>query len=279
MDDVAISVQRLSVRFAGRGRAPAVHAVRDLDLEACRGEITGLLGPNGSGKTTLLRVLCADQRITSGAVRVLGRTPGDRANARAVGVQHDAKLPFPHASARELLEYFGALLDLKRVYARARAELLIERLDLEHARDRAIRTFSTGMTRRLAFAAAMLAEPELLLLDEPTAGLDPNGSLLVGGMLREFADAGGAVLMASHHLQEVEETCDRVHLLRHGEIALSGTLDEVLGTDEETLTTRGLDSNGHAAVEAAVEAAGGEAIRWARARRHMFSLFREPGPS
>lgn len=275
MQDSAISVEHLGVRFAGRGRRPTVEALDDVSLDVTRGSICGLLGPNGSGKTTLLRVLDGQLAPTHGTVRVLGRPPSARANVRDVGVQHDAPLPFPHASARELLEYFGALLDLPKAYVRSRAALLIERLDLGHARERAIRTYSTGMARRLGFAAAVLAEPDLLLLDEPTAGLDPIGSLLVCEALREFAANGGTVLLASHHLQEVEQISDRIVLLRDGRVRTEGTIDDVLGTDDDLLTTRGLNEAGREAVEATVEACGGRALGWRRARRHLFALFRD----
>ena len=130
------------------------------------------------------------------------------------------------------------------------------------------------MARRLALAAALLAKPDLLLLDEPTSGLDPHGSLEVIQILEELAAGGAAVVMASHHLQEVEQLCHQVAVLHRGRVAASGTLDELLGTGEKTLVIEGLDEPGLARVERAAKEAGGQTRRDAT-RQHLFALFRE----
>ncbi len=275
MDEVVISVSGLCVRFAGRGSIEPVTALDGVDLELRRGEITGLLGPNGSGKTTLLRVLSGDLAATSGSVSVLGTHPGDPRTVSRLGVQPDAKLPFPHLGAAELLEYLGTLTGMPRLAARAKAAALIERLALLGAGRRPVRTFSTGMARRLGIAAAMLTDPEVLLLDEPTAGLDPNGSLLVCEMLQELAGRGRAVLVASHHLQEVEQISDRIYLLHRGKVATEGALDDVLGTDQFELLVSGLDEARRERIAQAVVESGGKPEAWRRARRHLFALFRE----
>jgi ABC-2 type transport system ATP-binding protein len=138
----------------------------------------------------------------------------------------------------------------------------------------AIRNYSTGMHRRLALAVALLADPEVLLLDEPTSGLDPDGSLLVIDILRERATAGTAVLLASHHLQEVEQICGRIYLLGKGKVISAGTVDDLLGTGELNLVVRNLDDTGLAAVEAVVQESGGEIVRRGKEREHLFALFR-----
>src|SRR6185369_1339138 len=142
----------------------------------------------------LLEVLSGSLAPSAGTVRVLGRFPGDRALVTAVGYQPAGPLPFPMLSATAFLEYFGALLELPRPVMRERVARWLERLDLQNTGKRPIKTFSSGMTRRLAVAAALLAEPRVLLLDEPTAGLDPRGTQAVLEIVRERQSRGDTVI-------------------------------------------------------------------------------------
>jgi ABC-2 type transport system ATP-binding protein len=270
----AISVRQLAVTFPARGRQPAVAALRPIDFEVAQGRIVGVLGPNGSGKSTLLRVLAGRQRPSSGDVRLLDLPPDAPALRRRVAWQPEGPLPLDVLSAREFLQWVGAEVGLANADADARAERWLTRLDLLHAGRRWIRTFSTGMHKRLALAAALLADPEVLLLDEPTAGLDPFGSETVMAILRERAAAGATVLMASHHLLEVEEVCDEVLVLQDGEIQARGRLDDLLGGDAHAIVVRGLDAGGLDAVAAAARARGGDVLRVERPRDHLFALFR-----
>ena len=273
----AISAQQLAVTFAGRGRRPAVPALQPLDLDVPAGRIVGVLGPNGSGKTTLLRVLAGLQPPTAGRVTVLGEAPASSSLVRRVAFQPEGELPLAALSAPEYLAFVGAELGLDNAVSDARSAALLERLDLTHARRRRIRTFSTGMQKRLALAAAMLGEPDVLLLDEPTSGLDPFGSETVMAMLRERAAAGAAVLMASHHLLEVEEICDEVLLLHGGRVRARGTLDELLAREGHALVVEGLDDDAVRALADDAARRGAAAVRVERPRRHLFELFRRLG--
>ena len=270
----AISAQQLAVTFPGRGRKPAVAALQPTDFAIDPGRIVGVLGPNGSGKTTLLRVLAGLQAPTGGRVDVLGRPADDGQLLRRVAFQPEAALPLTALSAPEYLAFIGAELGLPNAESDRRAAQWIDRLDLAHAKRRRIRTFSTGMQKRLALAAALLGEPELLLLDEPTSGLDPFGSETVMAILRERAAAGTTVLMASHHLLEVEEICDEVILLHRGKLSARGTLDDLLATDDHALVVRGLGDDALASISKAVDDHGGEVLRIDRPRDHLFALFR-----
>lgn len=272
----AISAQQLAVTFPGRGRRPAVEALRPLDLDVAAGRVLGILGPNGSGKTTLLRVLAGLQRPTGGTVQLLERPADDRSLRTRVAYQSEGELPLQALSAPEYLQFIGAELGLDNAVSDQRAAALLDRLELRHAHRRRIRTFSTGMKKRLALAGALLCEPELLLLDEPTAGLDPFGTATVAAILRERAAAGTTVLMASHHLLEVEEICDEVVLLHGGVVRARGTLDELLAAgDEHTVVVRGLADDRLDALRADVQRHGGEVLRVERPRRHLFALFRQ----
>ena len=268
----AISVQQLAVSF--RTRQGSVAALQPLDLELGAGRIVGILGPNGSGKTTLLRVLAGLQTPTAGRVQLLDRPANDPALRRLVAFQPDGPLPLGVLSAPEFLAYVGAQLGLPNAVSDARAQAWLERLELQHAGRRWVRTFSSGMQKRLALAAALLGEPSILLLDEPTSGLDPIGSGVVMQILRERAAAGMTILMASHHLLEVEEICDEVLVLQGGVLRARGTLAELLGTDADSLVVRGLDHDQLQQLAQAATALGGEVLRTERQRDHLFALFR-----
>jgi ABC-2 type transport system ATP-binding protein len=270
----AISVRQLAVTFRGRGRTTAVHALQPLDLDVARGRIVGVLGPNGSGKTTLLRVLAGAQLPSSGSATVLGEPPASPRLRARVAWQPEGALPLGVLSAREYLAWIGAELGLPNADADARAEHWLARLDLAHTGRRWLRTFSTGMQKRLALAAALLVDPEVLLLDEPTSGLDPFGSETLMTVLRERAAAGATVLLASHHLLEVESVCDEVVVLHDGVLRARGTLAELLATDAHALVVRGLDDGALAALANDARARGGEVLRVERPRDHLFALFR-----
>ncbi len=268
----AISVQQLAVTFGGR-RAP-VHALHPLDLTLETGRIVGVLGPNGSGKTTLLRVLAGLQHPTGGNATILGEAPDSARNRVRVAFQPEEPLPLGVLSAPEFLAWVGAELGLSNAESDARAARWLDRLELRHAGNRASRTFSTGMQKRLQLAAALLGEPEVLLLDEPTSGLDPFGSEVVMTILRERAAAGACVVMASHHLLEVEEICDEVVVLHGGRLCARGALGELLATDAHALVVRGLGDADLQALAGDAKARGGEIVRIERPRDHLFALFR-----
>mgnify|MGYP003624522435 FL=1 len=276
---IAISAHQLAVTFAGRGKKAAVEALQPLDLQVAAGTIVGVLGPNGSGKTTLLRVLAGLQRPTSGKVEVLGTAPEHKSLLRRVAYQSEGALPMAVLSAPEYLAFLGAELGLANAESDRRAKDLLKRLELTHAQNRRIRTFSTGMCKRLALAGALLAEPEVLLLDEPTAGLDPFGTATVMEILRERVDQGCAILMASHHLLEVEEICSEVLLLHNGAVRARGTLEDLLATDDRALVVRGLDDGGMQQLAEEAKTRGGEVVRIERPRDHLFALFRRLGRS
>ncbi|MHC5064138.1 MAG: ABC transporter ATP-binding protein [Planctomycetota bacterium] len=273
--ELAIEVESLQLRYRGGWRRPPVDALAGVDLQLRKGEILGILGPNGSGKTTLLEILSGGLRKTSGRARVLDREAGDRALISRLGYQPEGPLPFPQLKPGEFLAYLGSLMGLSRPACKSRGEELLDRLGMASFVKRQQGKFSTGMQRRLALAAALLPEPELLLLDEPTSGLDPEASLLVMELLEEFRSSGGSILMASHHLQEVERVCDRVCVLVEGRKRAEGSLDALLGTDELLLAVTGLDAAGQDSVVKEVARAGGESQGWRRGRRHLFAFLRD----
>lgn len=269
----------LTVRFAQRSglfrRGGTTDALIEFDLAGEPGQVLGILGPNGSGKTTLLRVLAGDDIRYSGRAEVLDLPPHDRRLARAVGYQPQGALPFGTISARELLRYVASILGLTRADGRRRADSLLELLGLAAAADRAHGAFSTGMARRLAVATALVGDPEVVLLDEPTSGLDPDGSQIVRELIVDLRRRNRTVLLASHHLHEVEEVCDRVHILVHGHCRRAGTLDELLRTDALELVARGVPAEAFAELAETVTARGGEVLRCGARRGRLEALVRE----
>ena len=196
--------------------------LRGVDLELARGAVLGLVGPNGSGKTTLMRMLAGVDRPTSGELRVLGGSPEERRVRPRIGWCPEDS-PFPEElSARATLELLGSLSGLPRREATKRGDALLERVGLtEHAR-RPLGRYSRGMRRRFGLAQAWLANPELILLDEPTAGLDAEGFGVLEDLLADAKRTNTSVVLSSHILADLVERTTEVALLLHGRIAAHG---------------------------------------------------------
>jgi len=269
-----ISLEDVSVAFAAGFREPGIQALRGVDLKAHPGEIVGVLGPNGAGKTTALRVIAGLQPPDQGRVSVLGHPPRDRSLRTRVGFQPTGPLPFPDLRGVEFLHYLGNLMRLPAATVRENTTRWLDALQVHGADKLAIRHYSTGMQRRLALAAALFTEPEVLLLDEPTSGLDPEGTELVLEILRERAAAGCAILMASHHMQEVEQTCDRVYLFAAGQVLEHGKLADLLGTGDTRLVVRDLSDPAITSLHTQVEAAGGAVVSQDPERERLSDYYR-----
>ncbi len=225
----AIAVEGLVKRyrdFWGRAR---VRALEGIDLIAKRGESCGLLGPNGSGKTTTMKTLLGLVRPTEGSVQVLGHPAGDlRARARMGFLPEDSYL-HPFLTGRETLDLTGRLFKIPHRERAQRANELLDRVGLAaEAVERPVRTYSRGMARKLGLASALLNEPDLLLLDEPTAGLDPLASASVKELIGEVAAGGCTVLLCSHLLGDVESLCRNVTILDHGRVVAAGAVSDLL---------------------------------------------------
>ena len=200
-------------------------AVDALDLRVRRGEVYGFLGPNGAGKTTTLRMLLGLVRPTAGDAAVLGAAPGSPAALARIGAMVEAPGLYPYLSGgdnlRVLAGHAGAPPE--------RVDPVLAEVGLaDRAGDRA-RTYSTGMKQRLGVAAALLKDPELLILDEPTNGLDPAGMAEMRSFIRSLAQGGRTVVLSSHLMGEVEQVCDRVGVIRDGALVAEGTVEQLRG--------------------------------------------------
>ena len=208
-------------------------AVDALDLNVYRGEVYGFLGPNGAGKTTTLRMLLGLIRPTSGGAKIVGAAPGSPASLAKVGAIVETPAFYPYMSGYDNLR----LLAIYCGVAPSRVDATLAEVDLTPRAHHKFSTYSLGMKQRLGIAAALLKEPELLILDEPTNGLDPQGMADVRNLIIELGKGDRTVLISSHLLGEVELMCTRVGVIRKGKIVAEGTVDQLRGA--ATLTVRG----------------------------------------
>jgi ABC-2 type transport system ATP-binding protein len=204
-----------------------VEALRGVSLAVRPGEIFGLLGPNGAGKTTLIKILLGVVRKSDGEARLFGRPAGDRVARRRVGYLPESHRLPRHLTANTALDYYGGLSDMPGREVRRRRPDLLKVVGLERWGTTGVAKFSKGMQQRLGLAQAMLHDPDLLVLDEPTDGVDPGGRADIRRILKELKERGKTVFLNSHLLQELELVCDRVAILRKGQVLRIGTLDEV----------------------------------------------------
>ena len=222
-----IEIEGLRKEYRGRGRT-RVAAIDNLDLAIPESGVFGFLGPNGSGKTTTIRCVLGLVRPTRGRLRLLDRpVPGELRDAiRRVGAIVETPALFPTMTGRENLRLLAAV---DRIGDR-RVEEVLGAVGLDERAGDVVRKYSLGMRQRLALAAALLKDPELLILDEPANGLDPAGIRQVRALMRQLADEGRTVFVSSHILSEIEHTCDRVAILSHGRCVAQGTVREVLAS-------------------------------------------------
>ena len=226
----AIEAAGLRKVYSSRFRSRKVNALKGIDLRVEAGEIFGLLGPNGAGKTTAVKILLGLTRPTAGTASLFG-IPSDRPESRREAGYLPEGHRFPgYLTARETLSIFGRMSGMDRSALRKRIPLLLERVGLSDWQDVRVKKFSKGMTQRLGLASALVHDPKVLLLDEPTDGVDPVGRREIRDLLREEAGRGRAILLNSHLLSEIELTCDRVAVLRQGEVAAQGTIASLTAT-------------------------------------------------
>jgi ABC-2 type transport system ATP-binding protein len=204
-----------------------------LDVE--RGEVFGYLGPNGSGKTTTLKILMGLVFPDEGEAQVLGCGLSDRSWRYRVGYLPEHPYLYDYLTPREYLDYAGRLFGMPPEKRRERADELLEQVGLTHARDLALRRFSKGMVQRAGVAQALMNDPELVFLDEPMSGLDPVGRRLVRDLILDMKARGKTVFFSTHILSDAETLCDRVAVLRAGELVEVGRLDDILRIDVEYL--------------------------------------------
>ena len=217
MKDIVLSIQGLTKRYG------SITAVNNLDLEIERGAVFGILGPNGSGKTTTLGVLLDVTRPDSGTFSWFG-TPADKTQRKKIGAILEVPLFYPYLSGKQNLQIVAKIKDLPG----DDIDDALKTVDLYDRRDSRFKTYSLGMKQRLAVAATLIGTPEVLILDEPTNGLDPRGIAEIRNIILNVASKGVTIILASHILDEVQKTCTHMAVLEKGKKLFSGPVDEVL---------------------------------------------------
>jgi ABC-2 type transport system ATP-binding protein len=230
--EVVVAVRGLTKVFKDFWGRPKARAVDNVDFEVRRGEVFGLLGPNGSGKSTTVKLLLGLLYPTRGHIEVFGHSPRHVATKSRIGYLPEESYLYRYLNSHETLDFFGNLFKLPGGERDKRADQLLEMVGLSQTRTRAVGEFSKGMQRRIGLAQALINDPELIILDEPTAGLDPIGCREVKDLILALARRGKTVILSSHLLSDVEDVCDRVVIYYGGKIQAMGTLKELLITPD-----------------------------------------------
>ncbi len=236
-----VSVRGLTKVFKDFWGRPKAKAVDNVDFEVRRGEVFGLLGPNGSGKSTTVKMLLGLLYPTRGHIEVFGHSPRHVKTKAMIGYLPEESYLYRFLDSRETLDFFGNLFDIPAQERGRRNEQLLEMVGLSQVRTRVVGEFSKGMQRRIGLAQALINDPDLVILDEPTAGLDPIGCREVKDLILALARRGKTVILSSHLLSDVEDVCDRVVIYYGGRIQAMGTLKELLAKpDSIRITTPAL---------------------------------------
>jgi len=276
MAAIPIEAQGLRKVYGGRFGGRSVSALDGLDLRIEPGEVFGLLGPNGAGKTTTVKILLGLTRPSSGSARLFGLPASDPASRRRVGYLPEGHRFPGYLTARQTLSIFGRMSGMDAATLGRRVPSLLERVRLSDWGDVRVKKFSKGMTQRLGLAAALVHDPDVLLLDEPTDGVDPVGRREIRDLLQEEAARGKAILLNSHLLSEIERMCGRVAVLRAGRVAAEGRIEDLTaGGSRYRLVASGVDERLLAAFRetgATIERVNGHFDLGARDLDHLNAL-------
>ena len=229
----ALAVRNLTKVFPVPFRRERVVAVRNLSLTVAPGQVYGLLGPNGSGKSTTMKCLLGLVTPSAGTTEIFGRDSQTVESREAVGFLPENPYFYKHLTGAETLRFFGRLCGLTGRSLRERIRELLALVGLETAADRRLGTYSKGMLQRIGLAQALVGAPRLLVLDEPTAGVDPRGSAEIKALILDCKARGITVLLCSHLLGQVQEVCDRVGILAGGVLVKEGSLEELTGVSNQ----------------------------------------------
>lgn len=226
--EVIVETRSLSKVYRDFWGRQKVRALKALDLEIYRGEVFGLLGPNGSGKTTTIKLLLGLLFPDSGRALVFGKDAVDVSKNERIGYLPEESYLYRFLNAEETLDFYGRLFNISADVRRKRTQELISLVKLDRAKKRPVREYSKGMARRVGVAQALINDPELIILDEPTTGLDPIGTREMKDLILDLKAQGKTVLLCSHLLADVEDVCDRISILYQGELKELGRVDSLL---------------------------------------------------
>ena len=283
MSIIPVEIERLTKVFPVPLRRERVVAVHDLSLRVEKGEVYGLLGPNGSGKSTTLKILLGLVAATSGETRVFGEDSSSVRSRRDVGFLPENPYFYKFLTGAETVGFFGKLSGMSGDALETRVAELLELVGLKDAAARRVGSYSKGMLQRVGLAQALVQDPGLLVLDEPTAGVDPVGSREIRDLILELKARGKTVLLCSHLLSQVQEVCDRVGILARGRLVREGRVDDLLAVgDRSEVIVENASAEQLAQLRQAAERLGVRIVSSGRAQTTLENLFLqaiEPGQS
>jgi len=271
---IAISIQNLTKDFSIGMRSTKLRAVDHLNLEIGHNEVFGLLGPNGSGKSTTIKIILGLLKASAGKCLIYGE-PSDTVTARrSVGFLPEAPYFYRYLSGRELVRFYARICGVKRREIKERVEEVIELVNMTEAAHRRVGTYSKGMLQRIGLAQALVHDPQLIILDEPTAGVDPIGSAAIADIIRKMRRKGKTIVICSHLLAQVEDLCDRVAILHRGKLIRRGRVEDLVEEkNTKSFVVQDLCEEGCSSVERAIVKQGGKLCRIERPRLSLDALF------
>lgn len=273
----AVEIQNLVKCYPSAFKHQLFRAVDDVSISIRQGEVYGLIGPNGSGKSTTMKALLGLVAPTSGSCKVFGNDAIKVDSRQHIGFLPENPYFYKHQTAEETLKFYGKLCGMRGVELRERVDELLELVSLTDARRRRLGGYSKGMLQRVGLAQALIQSPKLVVLDEPTAGVDPLGSRQIRDLIFTLKERGVTVFLCSHLLEQVQEVCDRVGIIFKGKMVCNGALDELTSIDHQReLVLDHADDALMAEIEALVSArAGVKIIRSGKPRTSLEQLFIE----
>jgi ABC-2 type transport system ATP-binding protein len=272
--EVVIEARGLSKVYRDFWGRQKVRALKALDLQIYRGEIFGLLGPNGSGKTTTMKLLLGLLFPTSGEALVFGQPATNVHKNERIGYLPEESYLYKFLNAEETLDFYGRLFDMPAEKRRQRVQELIKMVGIEWAKRRQLKEYSKGMARRIGLAQALINDPELILLDEPTTGLDPIGTREMKDLILDLRARGKTVVMCSHLLADVQDVCDRIAILYQGELKELGRVDSLLQVRDVTqVHARGLSEAAQQEIREVIKRHGAELLAMENPTTTLEELF------
>lgn len=269
-----VSAIKLSKVFRDFWLREKVTAVSELDLDVQPREVFGLLGPNGSGKSTTIKMILGLLFPTRGRISIYGRPPTDVAVKSRIGFLPEESYLYPFLDAHETLDFYGRLFRQPRPERRRRTEMLLDMVGLSSVAYRRVGEYSKGMQRRIGLAQALINDPDLLILDEPTSGMDPIGTRQFKDLIRTLAARGKTIILSSHLLADVEDVCDRVCILYGGKERAAGRIDDLLAQNTMTqFTVERLDEQTLRRIRVLLGESGRELLNVGTPRDRLESLF------
>jgi ABC-2 type transport system ATP-binding protein len=272
--EVVIETRNLSKVYRDFWGRKKVEALKALDLEIRKGEIFGLLGPNGSGKTTTIKLILGLLFPTGGQALVFGREATEVTKNERIGYLPEESYLYRFLNAEETLDFYGRLFNMSAVLRRQRTADLIDMVGLNWAKRRQLKEYSKGMTRRIGLAQALINDPELIVLDEPTTGLDPIGTREMKDLIIRLKEQGKTVLMCSHLLADVQDVCDRIGILYQGEMKELGRVESLLKVRDVTeIRAKNLSPAAEEEIRQAIAKHGGEVTCYGNPTTTLEELF------